>query len=70
MIAGKGDQQKNIMYDNIAGLDLHFDKISGTAIAKMKDGIPIFVMCGFLNGQQPSDNWKNYNIVKAKDDKE
>ena len=24
-------------------------------------------MCGFLNGQQPSENWKSYIIVKAKD---
>ena len=24
-------------------------------------------MCGFLNGQQPSENWKNYSIVKAKE---
>lgn len=24
-------------------------------------------MCGFLNGQQPTENWKNYTIVKAKE---
>ena len=55
------------MYQILAGLNIQFDKISGTAIAKIKDGIPVFVMCGFLNGQQPSENWKNYTIVKAKE---
>ena len=65
--SGKGDSTKEYNIANIGGLDLHFDKISGTAIAKMKEGIPVFVLCGFLNGQQPSDNWKNYTIVKAAD---
>lgn len=64
---GKGEATKEYNVSNIGGLDLQFDKISGTAIAKIKDGMPIFVMCGFLNGQQPSDNWKNYVMVKAKD---
>ena len=27
-------------------------------------------MCGFLNGQQPNDNWKDYNCkIKAKESK-
>lgn len=64
---GKGEATKEYSVSNIGGLDLQFDKISGTAIAKLKDGVPIFVMCGFLNGQQPTDNWKNYPILKAKD---
>lgn len=64
---GKGEATKEYNVSNIGGLDLQFDKISGTAIAKLKDGVPIFVMCGFLNGQQPADNWKNYPVVKAKD---
>lgn len=64
---GKGEVTKEYNVSNIGGLDLQFDKISGTAIAKIKDGMPIFVMCGFLNGQQPSDNWRNYVVVKAKD---
>lgn len=64
---GKGEVTKEYNVSNIGGVDLQFDKITGTAIAKIKDGMPIFVMCGFLNGQQPSDNWRNYVIVKAKD---
>lgn len=64
---GKAEATKEYNVSNVGGLDIQFDKISGTAIAKLKDGIPIFVMCGFLNGQQPSENWKNYTIVKAKE---
>ena len=64
---GKAEATKEYNVSNVCGLDIQFDKISGTAIAKFKDGIPIFVMCGFLNGQQPSENWKNYTIVKAKE---
>lgn len=64
---GKAEATKEYNVSNVGGLDIQFDKISGTAIAKFKDGIPIFVMCGFLNGQQPSENWKNYTIVKAKE---
>lgn len=64
---GKVEVTKEYNVSNIGGLDIQFDKISGTAIAKFKDGIPVFVMCGFLNGQQPTENWKNYTIVKAKE---
>ena len=64
---GKAEATKEYNISNIGGLDIQFDKISGTARAKIKDGIPIFVMCGFLNGQQPSENWKNYTLVKAKE---
>ena len=64
---GKAEATKEYNVSNIGGLDIQFDKISGTAIAKIKDRIPVFVMCGFLNGQQPTENWKNYTIVKAKE---
>ena len=66
---GKAEVTKEYNVSNIGGLDIHFDKISGTAIIKFIDGKPIFIMCGFLNGQQPNDNWKDYTIIKAKDSK-
>ena len=69
-IAGKADYTKEYNVDNIAGIELSLDKISGAAIGKYKDGVPIFIMCGFLNGQQPCEDWKNYKVIKAKDDKE
>ena len=64
---GKGEVTKEFNVSNIAGLNLVFDKISGAAIVKMNNDSPIFVMCGFLNGQQPTDNWKGYTIVKTRD---
>lgn len=66
--SGKGECTKEYFVDNIAGLDIEFDKICGAAIVKMKDGMPIFIMCGFMNGNQPSDNWKTYKVVKANDE--
>ena len=66
---GKAEVTKEYNVSNIGGLDIHFDKISGTAIIKFIDGKPIFIMCGFLNGQQPNDNWKDYSIIKAKESK-
>lgn len=65
--SGKGECTKEYFVDNIAGANVSFDKISGAAIVKMKDGIPIFIMCGFMNGDQATDNWKNYKIIKADD---
>ncbi|MBE6053443.1 MAG: hypothetical protein E7212_05930 [Clostridium sartagoforme] len=62
---GKAEITKEYNYDNIAGLGISYDKISGTAIGKVKNGIPIIVMCGFINGEQPSDNWKNYKMVNC-----
>lgn len=64
---GKGEVTKEFNVSNIAGLNLDFNKISGAAIVKMNNDSPIFVMCGFLNGQQPTDNWKGYTIVKTRD---
>lgn len=64
---GKDEVTKEFNVSNIAGLNLDFDKISGAAIVKMNNDSPIFVMCGFLNGQQPTDNWKGYTIVKTRD---
>ncbi|MGG7059537.1 hypothetical protein ACQPUY_12160 [Clostridium nigeriense] len=66
---GKAEVTKEYPLDNIAGLGISYDKISGAAIGKMKNSIPIIVMCGFINGEQPSDSWKNYKVVKSAHDK-
>lgn len=66
---GKAEITKEYPLDNIAGLGISYDKISGAAIGKVKNGIPIIVMCGFINGEQPSDSWKNYKVVKSVHDK-
>ena len=67
---GKGEVTKEYNIDNIAGLDLSYDKISGTSIMKIKEGIPICIMCGFLNGEQPLANWKDFKMIKGIDIKE
>lgn len=67
--SGKGEMTKEYDSTNIGGIGVGFDKICGAAVVKLKDGIPIYVMCGFLNSEQPSDNWKNYKIVKTFDSK-
>ena len=41
---GKAEATKEYNVSNIGGLNIQFDKISGTSIAKIKDGIPAFVM--------------------------
>lgn len=66
---GKAEVTKEYSIDNIGGLGIGYDKISGAAIAKMKNEIPIVIMCGFINGEQPSDSWKNYKVLKAANDK-
>lgn len=68
--SGKGEVTKEYDASNIGGLGVSFDKICGAALAKMKDGIPIYVMCGFLNSEQPTDNWKNYKVVKCNEHKQ
>lgn len=67
--SGKCEMTKEYDASNIGGLGVSFDKICGAALAKMKDGLPIYVMCGFLNSEQPSDNWKNYKVVKCNEHK-
>lgn len=66
---GKAEITKEYSVDDIAGLGISYDKVSGAAIAKMKNKIPIIIMCGFINGEQPSENWKNYKIVKSAHEK-
>lgn len=64
---GKGETIKEWNAENIADIGISYDKILGTAVANTKDGITVFVMCGFMNGKEPTDNWKKYKVVKGKD---
>ncbi|WP_300380028.1 hypothetical protein [Clostridium sp.] len=67
---GKAEVIKEYFLDDIGGIGLSFDRVTGAAIAKMRNDIPLIVMCGFVNGEQPTDNWKNYKVVKASNDKQ
>lgn len=65
--SGKGEITKEYDINNIGGVNLSYDKISGATICKIKDGIPIYVMYGFLNGEQPPDSWKSYKTMMGTD---
>lgn len=62
---GKAEITKEYPLDNVGGLGVSYDKISGAAIGKMKNNIPIIIMCGFINGEQPGEGWKNYKVEKC-----
>ncbi|MGL4655066.1 MAG: hypothetical protein ACRCWM_04150 [Sarcina sp.] len=51
--------------DNIGGTGIGYDKIVGAAICKEVAGKMVYLMCGFLNGEQPSNNWKDYKQVNC-----
>lgn len=62
---GKGEATREYYISNIGGADIAFDRVAGAAIAKVAGDEYIYIMYGFLNGQQPSDDWKNYKVVKG-----
>ncbi|MBW6411111.1 hypothetical protein [Clostridium weizhouense] len=61
---GKGDTSKEYYINNIAGLGISYDKIVGAAICKPNNGENIFLMYGFMNGEEPKENWKNFKMIK------
>lgn len=63
--SGKAEITKEYLSNNVAGVNISFDRISGAAIAKTNSGAPIFIMYGFINGEIPSDDWKSYKVIKA-----
>ncbi|MGL5151947.1 MAG: hypothetical protein ACRC7N_15380 [Clostridium sp.] len=65
---GKGECIKEYMADNIAGLNMGYDKISGAGIYSEKDGQKKYVLYGFINGEQGGDNWNKLKMVEAIDE--
>ncbi|MGG7179085.1 hypothetical protein ACQPU1_15995 [Clostridium paraputrificum] len=61
---GKGESSKEYYVNNIAGLNFSYEKISGAAICKRRDGELIFLMYGFMNGENVNDGWKKCTIIK------
>lgn len=61
---GKGEVCKEYYINNIAGLDLSFDKISGAALCKGKDENTKFLMYGFINGEVVKEDWKKLKMIK------
>lgn len=63
---GKGDTSKEYYINNIAGLGISYDKISGAAICKSSNIENGFIMHGFMNGEEPAENWRKFKVVKEK----
>ena len=61
---GKADDCKEYYINNIAGLNFSYEKISGAAICKNDGGHLTFLMYGFMNSENVSDNWKKCKVVK------
>jgi hypothetical protein len=62
---GKGDTSKDYYVNNIAGLGISYEKVSGAAICRTKDNETEFIMHGFMNGEDSTDNWRKFKIVKV-----
>ena len=62
---GKGEACKEYYVDNIAGLDMSYDKISGAGICKNINNDPVYLMYGFMNGEKPESGWKKCKITKC-----
>lgn len=63
---GKAEATSEFTIDNIGGTGIHYEKVSGAALCKEKAGKMVFLMVGFMNGEMPSDDWKNYEMITAK----
>ena len=61
---GKGDTSKEYYINNIAGLGISYEKISGAAICKTKGGESGFIMYGFMNGEELTENWRKFRLIK------
>lgn len=64
---GKGEACKEYYSENIAGLNMAYDKVSGAAICKNVAGKLTFMLYGFMNGEKPELGWKNCQVVKSDD---
>lgn len=64
---GKGEAIKEYYINDIAGLNLSYEKISGAAICKHKNEQLSFLMYGFMNNENIKDDWKKCKVVKCYD---
>ena len=61
---GKGDTSKEYYVNNIAGIGVSYEKISGAAICIVNGSEMNFIMHGFMNGEESIDNWRKFKVVK------
>lgn len=62
--SGKGEVCKEYYINNIGGVNLSCEKISGAAVCKHKEGKIDYLMYGFMNGEHIKDDWKKCKVVK------
>ena len=67
---GKGDTSKEYYINNIAGLGVSYEKISGAGICKASGNDLNFIMHGFMNGEEPTENWRKFKLVRVESKKE
>ena len=67
---GKGDTSKEYYINNIAGLGVSYEKISGAGICKVSGNDLNFIMHGFMNGEEPTENWRKFKLVRVESKKE
>lgn len=65
---GKGEAIKEYYINDIAGLNLSYEKISGAAICKHKNEQLSFLMYGFMNNENIKEDWKKCKVVKSYDE--
>lgn len=63
--SGKADTSKEYYVNNVAGLGISYEKISGAAICKNVNGEAEFIMHGFMNGEEPAENWRKFKLIKV-----
>ncbi|WP_055071800.1 hypothetical protein [Clostridium massiliamazoniense] len=71
-ITPQGKAEISIEFDanNIGNSGVSYDKVVGASLCKKDTGNLKSLMCGFLNGEKPTSNWKSYKkliCVKPED---
>jgi len=66
---GKGDTSREYYINNIADMGISYEKISGAAICKSNANKTEYVMYGFMNGEEPSENWREFKTTKVEKNK-
>ncbi|MDQ0150210.1 hypothetical protein ACFO6R_04355 [Eubacterium multiforme] len=64
---GKGEACVEYFSDDIGGLSLSYDKISGAAVCKKSGEKLDFLMYGFINGEKYQEGWKNFKVLNCDD---
>ena len=65
---GKGEVVREYNSKNIAQLNITRDKISGAGIYSTRSGEIEYVIYGFINGEKVDEGWKNYKIIKEREE--